>query len=116
MELHVSERPANAFQQSLTDHEIQAVARRAFGPRTEVLTATELGGGMYNSTYRLHLADREEPVVLRVAPEPDRQFRSERELMRSEYTSVPWLAPIADLMPRILCRGSRRASRPAPPP
>lgn len=102
MELQVIERSANAFQQGLTDRQILAVARRAFGPSTEVVAATELGGGMYNSTYRLDLADREEPVVLRVAPELDRQFRSERELMRSEYASVPWLAPVADLMPRVL--------------
>ncbi|MEU9088264.1 aminoglycoside phosphotransferase family protein [Streptomyces sp. NPDC048357] len=57
---------------------------------------------MYNTTYRLDLAGRAEPVVLRVAPEPARQFQSERELMRAEYASVPWLAPIADLMPRVL--------------
>ncbi|MFE5492995.1 phosphotransferase family protein [Streptomyces virginiae] len=102
MELHVIERTANAFQQGLTGRQIQAVAKRAFGPGAEVRSATELGGGMYNTTYRIDLADREEPVVLRVAPEPARQFRSERELMRAEYASVPWLAPIADLMPHVL--------------
>ncbi|MFB6563443.1 hypothetical protein ACFCYH_31905 [Streptomyces sp. NPDC056400] len=26
--------------------------------------------------------------------------------MRNEYASVPWLAPIADLMPKVLARGS----------
>ncbi|KMO96067.1 phosphotransferase family protein [Streptomyces roseus] len=102
MELHVIERSANAFQQGLTERQILAVARRAFGPGTEVRSATELGGGMYNTTYRIDLGGREEPVVLRVAPEPDRQFHSEQELMRAEYASVPWLAPIADLMPRVL--------------
>ncbi|MFE6911905.1 phosphotransferase family protein [Streptomyces erythrochromogenes] len=102
MELHVIERTANAFQQGLTGRQIQAVAERAFGPGAEVRSATELGGGLYNTTYRIDLAGREEPVVLRVAPEPARQFHSERELMRAEYASVPWLAPIADLMPRVL--------------
>ncbi|MFD5110334.1 phosphotransferase family protein [Streptomyces cinereoruber] len=102
MELHVIERPANAFQQGLTGRQIQTVAKRAFGPGTNVRSATELGGGMYNTTYRIELAGRTEPVVLRVAPEPARQFHSERELMRSEYASVPWLAPIADLMPHVL--------------
>ncbi|MBT2404624.1 aminoglycoside phosphotransferase family protein [Streptomyces sp. ISL-87] len=102
MELHAIERPAKAFQQALTERQIDAVARRAFGSNTMVRSATELGGGMYNTTYRLGLADRAEPVILRVAPEPARQFRSERELMRAEYASVPWLAPIADLMPRVL--------------
>ncbi|MEV7581682.1 phosphotransferase family protein [Streptomyces erythrochromogenes] len=102
MELHVIERTANAFQQGLTGRQIQAVAERAFGPGAEVRSATELGGGMYNTTYRIDLAGRAEPVVLRVAPEPARQFHSERELMRAEYASVPWLAPIADLMPHVL--------------
>ncbi|WP_042804694.1 aminoglycoside phosphotransferase family protein [Streptomyces sp. C] len=102
MELHAIERPATAFQQALTEQQIQAVARRAFGTDTMVRSATELGGGVYNTTYRLDLADRAEPVILRVAPEPARQFRSERELMRAEYASVPWLAPIADLMPHVL--------------
>jgi hypothetical protein len=47
-------------------------------------SAVELGNGMYNSTYRVDVgADR--PVVLRVAPEPARQFRVERELMRNEH-------------------------------
>ncbi|MFI1980262.1 MULTISPECIES: hypothetical protein [Streptomyces] len=36
MELHVIERSANAFQQGLTERQILAVARRAFGPGTEV--------------------------------------------------------------------------------
>ncbi|MGW8779498.1 phosphotransferase family protein [Streptomyces sp. NPDC055796] len=102
MEFHVIERSAKAFQQGLTERQILAVIRRAFGPGAEVRSAGELGGGMYNTTYRIDLADREEPVVLRVAPKAGRQFRSERELMRAEYASVPWLAPIADLMPRVL--------------
>ncbi|MFE5614191.1 phosphotransferase family protein [Streptomyces sp. NPDC056524] len=125
MELHVIERSANAFQQGLTERQILAVARRAFGPGTEVCCATELGGGMYNTTYRIDLAGREEPVVLRVAPEPGRQFHSEQELMRAEYASVPWLAPIADLMQRVLAADFTQAvigqdwmiqpSFPAPP-
>ncbi|MGW8355525.1 phosphotransferase family protein [Streptomyces wedmorensis] len=36
---------------------------------------------MYNTTYRIDLAGCEEPVVLRVAPEPGWQFHSEQELM-----------------------------------
>jgi hypothetical protein len=66
-----------------------------------VKSAVELGVGMYNSTYRVEIA-RTEPVILRVVPEPDRQFRSERELMRNEHASVPWLSVIALLMPRVI--------------
>ncbi|MFI6423379.1 phosphotransferase family protein [Streptomyces sp. NPDC050842] len=86
----------------MTERQILTVARRAFGPGAEVRSATELGGGMYNTTYRIDLAGREEPVVLRVAPEAGRQFHSEQVLMGAEYVSVPWLAPLADLMPRVL--------------
>ncbi|MDJ1135455.1 phosphotransferase family protein [Streptomyces iconiensis] len=41
-------------------------------------------------------------MILRVAPKPGRQFRSERQLMRNEYASVPYLAVIAPLMPRVI--------------
>lgn len=43
MELNAIERPADAFQQGLTDREILAVFRRAFGADTEVLAATRAG-------------------------------------------------------------------------
>jgi aminoglycoside phosphotransferase (APT) family kinase protein len=56
---------------------------------------------MYNTTYRVNLQD-EEPVVLRLAPEPECQFNSERELMRNEYASIAHLGPIAHLMPDTL--------------
>ena len=35
-------------------------------------------------------------------PEPGRQYRIERELMRNEYASMPFLAPIAPMIPRTL--------------
>lgn len=60
------------------------------------------GDFRWERVHRIDLADREEPIVLRVVPVAGRQFHSERELMRAEYASVPWLAPIADLMPRVL--------------
>jgi aminoglycoside phosphotransferase (APT) family kinase protein len=95
-------RDPDAFQQPVTAVQIEAMCRSAFGPYARVVSAVELGNGMYNSTYRVELDEREEPVILRVAPTPDRQFSSERELMRNEYASVPYLAPIAPLMPRII--------------
>jgi aminoglycoside phosphotransferase (APT) family kinase protein len=81
---------------------------------------TEIEGGNYNNTYRVNLfpmnpmnfspmnfstgelAPGETTVILRVAPSSDRQFRSEREFMRNEYSSAPFLAPVISLMPRIL--------------
>ncbi|MFC9755253.1 phosphotransferase family protein [Streptomyces sp. NPDC056921] len=95
-------RAPEAFQQSLTAEEIGKVCRRAFGDAAAPVSAVELGTGMYNNVYRVTLASRARPVILRVAPEEGRQFRSERHLMRNEYASQPWLAVIAPLMPQLL--------------
>jgi len=102
MEFRPIERTAQAFQQPLTAEQIQAVCRRVFGAEARAVCAVELGLGMYNNTYRVTVTGQERPVILRVAPEPGRQFRSERQLMRNEYASVPWLAVIASLMPRVI--------------
>jgi aminoglycoside phosphotransferase (APT) family kinase protein len=101
VEFRPIERAPGAFQQSVTAEQVRAMCRRAFGAHVRVLSAVELGNGMYNSTYRLDLG-ADAPVILRVAPEPARQLRVERELMRNEHASVPYLAPIAPLMPRTL--------------
>ncbi|MFD5629964.1 phosphotransferase family protein [Streptomyces sp. NPDC127072] len=102
MDFRPIERASEAFQQSVTTKEIQAICQRVFGTDARALSATELGAGMYNNTYRIELEGQERPVILRVAPEPGRQFRSEHQLMRNEYASVPWLAVIASLMPRVI--------------
>ncbi|MFC4562991.1 phosphotransferase family protein [Nocardiopsis mangrovi] len=102
MDFQPVERAPGAFQQSLTAEEIGEVCRRAFGDTATPVSAIELGTGMYNSVYRVSLSGRDRPVILRVAPSQARQFRSERHLMRNEYASLPWLAVIAPLMPRVL--------------
>lgn len=102
MEFRPVRRAPGAFQQSLAPEEIMSVCDRAFGAESRPLSAVELGMGMYNSTYKVVLAGQDRPVILRVAPDPGRQFRSERQLMRNEYASVPWLAVIAPLMPRVI--------------
>ena len=101
MEFRAVDRAAGAFQQAVTEDHVAAMCRRAFGDRTQPLSATELGLGSYNNTYRIDLAAHD-PVILRVAPEPSRQSRAERSLMRNEHASIPYLAPIAALMPRTL--------------
>lgn len=101
MEFHPVERPGDAFQQSVAPAQIEVMCQRVFGPSVRVESAVELGNGMYNNTYRVELGE-ERPVILRVAPEPTRQYRIERELMRNEYASVPYLAPIAPMIPRTL--------------
>ncbi|MEQ4206631.1 aminoglycoside phosphotransferase family protein [Actinopolymorpha sp. B9G3] len=101
MEFHPIERAPAAFQQTVTAAEVRAMCHRAFGGEVRVASAVELGWGTYNSTYRVDIgADR--PVILRVAPEPGKQFRIERELMRNEYASTPYLAPLGPLLPRTL--------------
>jgi aminoglycoside phosphotransferase (APT) family kinase protein len=89
-----------AFQQPLTASEIEALCRRAFGADLDVRSAVELGNGSYNTTYRVDLGHTR--VILRVAPAPERQYRSERELLRNEYAALPYFAPIAALLPRTL--------------
>ncbi|MGC0341629.1 phosphotransferase family protein [Streptomyces sp. SLBN-8D4] len=102
MEFRSIERIPQAFQQSVSAEEIGNVCRRAFGDAATPVSAVELGTGMYNNVYRVNLAGRDRPVILRVAPEEGRQLHSERHLMRNEYGSVPWLAVIAPLMPQVL--------------
>ncbi|PLW72029.1 aminoglycoside phosphotransferase family protein [Streptomyces sp. DJ] len=102
MDFRPIERDAQAFQQAVTAGEIQAIGRRAFGPGAKVVSAVELGSGMYNNTYRVAVAGQERPVILRIAPQPEKQFRSERELMRNEYASLPHLAVMAPLLPRVI--------------
>lgn len=101
MEFQPIERAPDAFQLSVTADQIDAMCQRAFGSNVRVRSAVELGNGMYNNTYRVDIGE-ERPVILRVAPEPARQYRIERGLMRNEYASVPFLAPIAPMIPRTL--------------
>ena len=86
----------------MTADDIVAICNRVYGSQARVTSAVELGGGMYNNTYRLVVAGQPQPVVLRVAPEPERQFSSERTLMRNEYASIPYLAALAVLMPSVI--------------
>lgn len=93
------ERAADAFQQPVDADTVGRLCRRALG--SGIATVTELPWGSYNSVYRVDL-DSGDPVVLRIAPEHARQFRAEAALMRNEYAAVPYLAPVGDLLPRIL--------------
>ncbi|MDX3096588.1 aminoglycoside phosphotransferase family protein [Streptomyces sp. ME19-03-3] len=101
MDYRPIERKTGDFQQSMSANDILAVSRAAFGAHTEVLSAIELGDGYYNNTYRVDIG-QDRPVILRVAPEPSRQAQTDPELMRNEYASVPYLTPVAGLLPRIL--------------
>lgn len=101
MEYTVIERASTAFQQSVTHKQLIAMCQRAFGEAIAIESAHELDGGLYNNTYHVQISGMP-PVILRVSPHPDRQTQSEHHLMRNEYASQPFLAPIAPLLPKIL--------------
>jgi aminoglycoside phosphotransferase (APT) family kinase protein len=101
VEFRPIERRPGASQQSVTAEQILAMCRRAFGSGARPISATELGLGTYNSTYRVVL-EGHRAVILRVAPEPGRQFRIEHALMRNEHQTAPYLAGLGELVPRTL--------------
>jgi hypothetical protein len=101
MNFQTLERSPGEFQEPITFEQIQAMCRAAFGHEVRAASAVELGLGSYNSTYRVDIgADR--PVILRAAPAPDRQSRTEYQMMRNEHATVPYLAPIMTMIPRTL--------------
>lgn len=90
------------FQQPLTADQVRAVIARAFGPAAQIESARELGGGEYNTIYRIALAGRD-PVILRVAPNPTQWVPwHEEQLLRHEHTIQPYFAALGPLLPRTL--------------
>jgi hypothetical protein len=65
MEYFSIERPADAFQLPVAPQDILAMSERAFGRDAEVVSARELSGGLYNSTYLVEIKGRS-CVILRV--------------------------------------------------
>lgn len=101
MEYRAIERGADAFQRPVPPDVLAAMCARAFGADVAMRSAIEVGGGLYNTTYRVETADGTR-AILRVAPEPARQARIERVLMRNEQAALPFFAPVAAMMPRTL--------------
>ena len=74
----------------------------AWRRRPDDLEDVELiAGGGYNTTFRLTLVDGTQ-AVLRVAPRPEDERPSERGMMRNEWAAIPFLRPVAHLMPATL--------------
>lgn len=93
-------RDANAYQQPIELDRILAMCRQAFGPSASVKSIKELGMGMYNNTFRVELTNGM-LAVLRVAPSPARQMRTER-FIHSEWATKPFLEPaLGPLIPNI---------------
>lgn len=92
-------RDQEAFQQPLTDEQLESVCERAFGAGV-VDSAVELGVGTYNTTYRLETAGQRS--VLRVAPQAGRAGESPYGGLRNEYAAAPFFAGLGELTPRIM--------------
>jgi hypothetical protein len=99
MQVHLIDRPPDAFQQPVAVEQLLTLIDRAFGPDCVTTSIQELAGGSINNTYRICFANRPE-VVLRIAPRVDhpQSFRHEGRLLRREYNVQPFLAPIANLV------------------
>jgi aminoglycoside phosphotransferase (APT) family kinase protein len=104
--LRLIPRPATDFQQPPSTAEITALAARLLGPDAILTEAVELGGGAFNTTFRLTTIDGHRSI-LRLSPPPAHPllFHVEHLLLRREHSLTPWLATIpalAPLIPRIL--------------
>ena len=85
MEFIAIERGPGALQEPLTLDQIHAISERTFGPGVTVTSVRELGGGEFNTVYRIGLVGNQS-VILRVAPPPTRALPwHEADLMRHEH-------------------------------
>lgn len=87
---------------AVSDDELLAVARAAFGERAQVRTRRLLGDGHFNTSYLL-LCANERPVVLRLAPAPAaRLWRHERALLQRQCSVQSVLEGVGPVVPRLL--------------
>jgi aminoglycoside phosphotransferase (APT) family kinase protein len=102
IDFHPLPRTAVDFQQGISAEEMAAICCDAFGSQTQVVSARELGSGMFNSTYLLQLADGQQ-AVMRVSPQPQAgAFTHERHLLRREQGVETQLAAVCPMVPRTL--------------
>jgi aminoglycoside phosphotransferase (APT) family kinase protein len=86
---------------SPTANQIVAMCQRAFGLSVRVVSARELSGGTFNTTFLITINDQQ--VILRIAPPPTADLLwNEQWLMRREQHIQPFFAALAPLMPRTL--------------
>jgi aminoglycoside phosphotransferase (APT) family kinase protein len=95
------ERPDGDSHEPVTAEQVLALCRRVLSESTGIRSAIEMGWGSYNTAFRVGLAEGP-TVVLRIAPSPGKQMRSERHWLRSEYAATPWLTGLGSLVPRVL--------------
>lgn len=98
------DRDATSYQRPLPADAVAAMCARLLGDGFVPEAAEELGLGTYNTTLRVTPVAGE-PVILRAAPLPALQFRSERALMRTEVEAMRLLGQIeavGHLVPSLL--------------
>ncbi len=101
MEYHAIKRETDSFQQPLPQEAIKEMCRIGLG-EIEPNRITELSSGLYNNTYIIEFGNADK-VILRVAPiGTAKVYTHEIQLMRREYNIQPYLAPVSDLIPKVL--------------
>ena len=94
--------PMEKASQSPTTEQIISMCERAFGSGFSIGSIQELGGGTFNTTYRITFTGQHK-VILRVSPLQTADTAWEDAfLMRSEHALQPFFAPVAALMPKTL--------------
>jgi hypothetical protein len=81
MQYTIVHRDPQAFQQPGAPDLLRAMCERAFGQGALINSVRELDGGQFNNTYLIELADRD-PLILRVAPPPEREIAHRLHMSR----------------------------------
>ena len=86
----------------LTEDQIRAILERCFGTGAQALGIKAIGGGTFNETYLIEVAEQDK-LVLRLAPPPgDDTYWDDAALMRREHNTLPYFASIGALLPKTL--------------
>jgi len=95
-------RSEDHFQRTLNEFQINVICKRAFGTQVSILSVQELPAGMFNSTYYVQIKGYPK-LILRVSPDPASfVFYNELLLLRREFTVQPYLAPVAEVIPKTI--------------
>lgn len=96
------QRSGSPLQAPVDEAVLQRICRHALGRSGTLIDHEHLQTGRFNTTYRLHFAERR-PLILRLAPPAGaRLFRHEADLMRRECAIQPHLAMAGPVIPGLV--------------
>lgn len=96
------QRRTDVLQAPLDDDRLRDLCQRTLGPAAQLLQHEHVRSGRFNTTHRLHFADRP-PLILRLAPPPGADlFRHEAGLLQRECAIQPLLAKLGPVFPRVV--------------